>query len=337
MRATKVPVREAVGMLLPHDMTKIVPGKFKGARFRKGHRITKADIPEFLKMGKESIWALRLGKNDVHEDDAARAFAKFAGAGVGWRGPCEGKITFTAKHDGLLLIDDKAISRINRVPDVVLATRHSFVPVRAGEDVAGIRIVPLTTTKARVRRALLAGKPAPLRILPFKKLRVGLIITGSEVKKGLVRDRFRPVIENKMRAYGSRVVALVKPGDDCAKIAAAVRLLAKKCGLVIVTGGMSVDPDDVTRHAIRDAGVKITAYGVPVLPGNMLLVGRRGRVPVVGVPACGIFHMTTSFDLVLPRLLAGLAVTARDLRGLGYGGFCLHCQKCTYPRCPLGK
>ena len=337
MRATKVPVRGAVGMLLPHDMTKIVPGKFKGPRFRKGHRITKADIPELLKMGKESIWALRLGRNDVHEDDAARAFAKFAGNGVTWRGPREGKITFTAKHDGLLLVDKTAVTRINRVPDVVLATRHSFVPVQAGEDVAGIRIVPLTTTKMRVRRALLAGKPAPLRVLPFKRFSVGLVITGSEVKQGLVRDRFRPVIEKKMRAYGSRVIAVVKPGDDRAKIATAVRTLAKKCGMIIVTGGMSVDPDDVTRHAIRDAGVKITAYGVPVLPGNMLLLGRNGRVPVIGVPACGIFHMTTSFDLILPRLLAGLTVTVRDLHGLGYGGFCLHCRKCVYPCCPLGK
>lgn len=337
MRATKVPVREAVGMLLPHDMTKIVPGKFKGARFRKGHRIAKADIPELLQMGKESFWALRLGNNDVHEDDAARAFAKFTGPGVAWRGPREGKITFTAKHDGLLLVEKSSVTRINRVPDVVLATRHSYVPVQAGEEVAGIRIVPLTTTKARVRRALQAGRTAPLRVLPFKKLRVGLVITGSEVKKGLVRDRFRPVIEKKMRAFGSRVVAVVKPGDDRAAIAAAVRLLAKQCGLIIVTGGMSVDPDDVTRHGIRDAGVTVTAYGVPVLPGNMLLVGKRGRVPVIGVPACGIFHMTTSFDLILPRLLAGLAVTARDLRELGYGGFCLHCQKCIYPRCPLGK
>jgi len=127
------------------------------------------------------------------------------------------------------------------------------------------------------------------------------------------------------------------PGDDRAAIARAVRKLTGRCGLVVVTGGMSVDPDDVTRHGIRDAGVKVAAYGVPVLPGNMLLVGQRGRVPVVGVPACGIFHMTTSFDLVLPRLLAGLTVTKRELAGLGYGGFCLHCRKCRYPACPLGK
>ena len=152
-----------------------------------------------------------------------------------------------------------------------------------------------------------------------------------------MRDRFRPVIEKKMRAFGSRVIAVLKPGDDRAAIAQAVRTLANKCGMVIVTGGMSVDPDDVTRHAIRDAGVTVTAYGVPVLPGNMLLLGRRGRVPVVGVPACGIFHMTTSFDLVLPRLLAGLTVTKRDLQGMGHGGFCLHCRHCVYPRCPLGK
>ena len=335
MRATKVPVREAVGMLLPHDMTKIVPGKFKGARFRKGHQIAKTDIPELLRMGKESIWALRLGRNDVHEDDAARAFAKFAGPGVAWRGPREGKLTFSAQHDGLLLVDAVAVTKVNRVPDVVLATRHNFTPVHTGEDIAGVRIVPLATTRARIRRALAAGRI--LRILPCQILRVGLVITGSEVQKGLVRDRFRPVIEKKMRAFGSRVIAVLKPGDDRAAIAQAVRTLANKCGMVIVTGGMSVDPDDVTRHAIRDAGVTVTAYGVPVLPGNMLLLGRRGRVPVVGVPACGIFHMTTSFDLVLPRLLAGLTVTKRDLQGMGHGGVCLHCRHCVYPRCPLGK
>jgi molybdenum cofactor synthesis domain-containing protein len=337
MRLSKVALQDAVGMLLPHDITKIVPGKYKGARFRKGHVVTRADIPELLKLGKEHLWVLRLAATELHEDDAARAFAKLAGKHVGVRGPREGKLTFSAQVDGLLRVSAPAVARINRVPDVVFATRHDAVPVRAGEEVAGIRIVPLATTKARVRRALRAAAVPPLQVLPFRKLKVGLVVTGSEVAKGRIRDRFRPVIEQKMRAHGSRVTTAAVVTDDRALIAAAVRRALRRCDLVIVTGGMSVDPDDVTRHAIRDAGAKLERYGIPVLPGNMLLLAYAGKKPVVGVPACGIFHMTTSFDLVLPRLLAGLRVTSAEMQDMGYGGYCLHCRRCVYPACPLGK
>jgi len=338
MKKKKICVTEAVGTVLAHDLTEIVPGKYKGVRFRKGHIVLKKDLSVLRNIGKEHLWVLKLNPNEIHEDDAALLFRRLAGENIRAEGPREGKITFRAQRDGLLLVEEKTVHRINQIPQVVLATRHNYVPVKQDAPVGGIRIVPLAIAKKSITRVLRAVRvKKPLRLVPFNKKKIGLIITGNEIAKGRIKDRFRPVITAKLRHYGSRLQRRRVITDDAVKIAATIREFARTCNMIIITGGMSVDPDDVTRLAIRSSGAKIVSYGAPVLPGNMLLTAYRGEIPIIGVPACGIFHMTTSFDIFLPLLLADIKLTRTMIQNKGYGGFCPNCLTCRYPDCALGK
>jgi len=338
VRKRKIGIENAAGKMIPHDLTKIVPGTFKGPAFKKGHIIKKEDIPSLLKIGKEKIWVLEISKDEYHEDEAAEKFRLLAGKNVGVVGPSEGKITFFAEKDGLLLVNRKSVDRINAVKDVVLATRHSFVPVKKREEIAGIRIVPLVTKKDNAEKVLKECVGSrPFSVVPFEKKRCALIVTGSEVAKGRIKDKFRPVIEKKLKAYGSSVNFFKIITDDAEFIEKAVTEAKKKCGLIILTGGMSVDPDDVTRLAVKRAGAKVVSYGAPVLPGNMFLTAYIGEIPVMGVPACALFYKITVFDLFLPMALAGLKITKKNILSRGYGGYCAHCRVCVFPDCQFGK
>ena len=308
------------------------------APLRKGHIIKKEDIPELLKIGKENIWVLELGKNETHEQDAAFAFGKLAGRNVETTEPREGKINFIASRAGLLVVEKKAVDKINSVPDVVLATRHSFIPVKKGETLAGMRIIPLATKRKNVGAVLsLARRKKVISVLPFAKKNVGLIVTGSEVAKGLIKDKFTPIIRGKVEEYGSVLrMSKILP-DDRVRIERSISVMAKRCDILILAGGMSVDADDVTPAAIKGSGAKIVAYGTPVLPGNMFLVAYLGDVPVFGVPAAAIFYRITTLDVFFPVALAGVEITKKMIKERGYGGLCPHCPVCVYPKCAFGK
>jgi formylmethanofuran dehydrogenase subunit E len=269
------------------------------------------------------------------------AFAKrMAGPGVTYSlPPREGKITFRAEATGLLDIDLDTLLRFNMAPDVMCATRKSGMVVEGGKDLAGTRAVPLYISRESYSRALAALGTGPLlSVLPLRKARVGVLVTGTEVFKGLIQDKFVPIVTNKVEALGSEIIASRIAPDDRETIAANVReLLDLGADLIVTTAGMSVDPDDVTRPALEDCGLEDALYGMPVLPGTMTLVGTIGKTQVLGVPACALFFKTTGFDLLLPRLLAGKRLTRGDLARLGEGGFCLQCNNCTFPKCPFGK
>jgi formylmethanofuran dehydrogenase subunit E len=277
----------------------------------------------------------------VHENAAVEAFAaRIAGSGVAYDlPPAEGKINFRAATAGLLVIDQDALGRFNLSPDVMLATRKSETLVEAGTEIAGSRAIPLYISRERFSRGLTAlGEGPVLRVLPLRKARVGILVTGTEVFQGIIQDRFIPIVTNKVERLGSTVVGARIVPDDRAAIADGVRsLLDAGADLIVTTAGLSVDPDDVTRPALIDAGMTDALYGLPVLPGTMSLVGRIGRAQVLGVPACALFFKVTGFDLLLPRLLAGQTLTRRDLAAYGEGGFCLQCKSCTFPKCPFGK
>ena len=134
------------------------------------------------------------------------------------------------------------------------------------------------------------------------------------------------------------MVAVRFAPDNIETIAAEIKAcLDAGADLIVTSGGMSVDPDDVTRQGIAKAGAKEIVYGTPVLPGAMFLVGYIGEVPVLGLPACGMFHKITVFDLILPRVLCGEKITRQDVAQLGHGGLCRQCKSCTYPICGFGK
>jgi len=338
-----VPVEEAVGKKVVHDMTGIEPGESKGPISKAGETLDVGDVCRLQRIGKFNVYDEESLPGDewVHENEAVKAFAKrMAGSGISYDdNPEEGKINFFAEEAGLLSIDLEALDRFNLSPDVMLATRHDNSLMPKGKGVAGTRAIPLYISRDKFSRALTAlGEGPVLSIMPLRKAKVGILVTGTEVFKGLIEDKFIPIISSKVIKLGSEVVdTAICPDEREAITSAANKMLDAGCDLIITTAGMSVDPDDVTRAALIDAGMNEDLFGVPMLPGTMTLVGNIRSAQIIGVPACALFYKTTAFDVVLPRLLAGKTLKRKDLARLGEGGFCMTCKTCSFPKCPFGK
>lgn len=337
-----ISLEEAVGTQLAHDITEIRPGEFKGPAFRKGHNVCDEDICRLQRLGKNHLYVIDLEEDEIHENEAAAILAgALAGEGIAWENnPREGKINLHAAHDGLLQVDVQALAAFNLVDEVMCATLHSHTLVKQGELVGGTRALPLIMKRVAVERAaaIASQNGGVVAVKPLQKARAGLVVTGNEVYHGLIQDRFAPTLTGKIEALGSEVAGLSFAPDDAEAIARAIRAhLDRGCNLLLLSGGMSVDPDDVTRHGIRLAGATEMHYGAAVLPGAMFLVAYLGDVPLLGVPACALHHGATALDLVLPRILAGEHIGKAELAFLGHGGLCRDCPECSYPRCSFGK
>jgi molybdenum cofactor synthesis domain-containing protein len=341
-RLTKIPVEQAVGTRLAHDITEIRPGEYKGPSFRKGHKIAQQDLCHLMRLGKRHLYVLNLEENQVHEDEAVSELAAaLSGPGVTFGAkPKEGKLQLTAAYRGLLKINTEALVEFNLIPDVMCASLHSNVPVTQGQVVAGTRAIPLIIDRTVLDRAAgLARRESPVfSIKAYQRLRVRLIVTGNEVYDGLIEDKFEQIVRDKLETFGACLEETVILPDNRQVIADhARRFLASDTDLIITTGGMSVDPDDVTRLGICDAGVDELHYGAAVLPGAMGMLAYKEKIPIIGIPACGLYHKATVFDLLLPQLLAGENPDNRDLARLSIGGLCLDCEVCRYPACSFGK
>lgn len=339
-----VPLEQAAGRRIVHDMTRIVPGATKEAAFTRGQTITAGDICRLQQMGRHSVYVedeSNATAGWVHENAAANAFAKaMSGDGVTYDDqPREGKINFCADRDGLLAVDVHRLERFNRVNGVMCASRKNFSRVQKGEPLAGTRAIPLFLSESDFHQAMAVLSEAPLfRVLPLRKAKVGVLVTGTEIFRGLVKDGFIPIIASKLIPYDCTVVdSMMVPDDQTAIRDGISRLIASGADLLITTAGLSVDPDDVTRLGLMDAGCADIIYGAPILPGAMTLLGKIGAVQVIGVPACGLYHSVTSFDLLLPRLLANQDISRADLAACGHGAFCRNCKTCVFPKCDFGK
>jgi hypothetical protein len=339
---TSVPVEQAVGMVIPHDITEIVKDVKKGCAFKKGHIIRDEDIEHLKRLGKENIYVLSLGVDEIHENDAASMLAgALAGQNIVYSdSPEEGKITLRAGCDGLLKVDRQALFSFNMLGIVMCSTLHTNTPVKKGEIVAATRLIPLVCSREIIERAveIATENKAVVSIVSPARRKVGLVITGSEIFYGRITDRFEEVLRTKITALGSELMVVKKAPDDRDAIAAAItECISRGAELIVTSGGMSVDPDDVTKDAIILAGAVHTNYGTPVLPGAMFLCGKIGDIPVVGLPACGMYHKITVFDLLLPRILCGEEIGRQQLAELGHGGLCRNCSSCQYPVCNFGK
>ena len=337
----RIKTADAVGQVLCHDITQIIPGEFKGARFKKGHIVTAEDVPVLLSMGKENLYVFELEAGMVHENDAAeRLCALCLNEGMARGDVSEGKIELFAARDGLFRVDRERLCAVNAVDEVMIAARHGDTAVKAGDKLAGTRVIPLVIDEKRLLEAerIAGGKPL-LELLPFRLRRAGVVTTGSEVFHGRIEDKFTPVVERKLAAFGVAVTEHLTVGDGPQNIRAAIETLrGTDVDMILCTGGMSVDPDDNTPGAIKASGARIVTYGAPVLPGAMFLLGyfEDGR-PVMGLPGCVMYAGASIFDIVLPRVAAGVELTRRDFTDLGEGGLCLGCETCTYPNCGFGK
>ncbi|WBW97865.1 molybdopterin-binding protein [Oceanirhabdus sp. W0125-5] len=335
----KKPVKESIGMILCHDITQIIPGEFKGRAFKKGHVIREEDLPVLLSLGKDNIYVWENDETMTHENDAAEVLREIsAGEGLEFTEVKEGKINFISSQDGLLKVNKEMLFKFNCFDDIVLTTFHNNTPVKKGDIVAGTRIVPLIIKTDKLDEVRKNINEKIVEIKQFNKMKVAVVTTGSEVFYGRIKDSFGPIIKEKFQEYGSRVINQVKVPDNKEKIVQAInRGLESEADIVVCTGGMSVDPDDLTPSAIRECADKVIKYGAPVLPGSMLLVAYSGNKVILGLPGCVMYSKRSVFDLLLPRILAGEKLEKMDIIKLAHGGLCLNCEKCVYPKCSFGK
>lgn len=335
----KIKVEEAVGMTLCHDVTAMHDG-FKGAAFKRGHVIREEDIPKLLDYGKRTVFVWEETAGEIHEEDAARRLAAMSRAeNMTATDPSEGKILLLAQERGLFRVDTELLRQVNAIGDITISSLPDHYPVEAGARLASMRIVPLVTKQTQIEDAetLCAGKKL-FSLLPYQHKKVGVIITGSEVYHGRIQDKFEPVVRHKLAAYPAEIVGVSICDDELDMIVSAARqYLAQGADFLIFTGGMSVDPDDLTPSAIRALGANVLSHGVPAQPGNMTLVAYLGDMPILGVPGAAIHMPTTIFDVLLPQLFTGVRLTKDDLIRLGDGGLCQLCKTCHWPNCTFGR
>ncbi|WP_457680546.1 molybdopterin-binding protein [Thermovibrio sp.] len=336
----KVKVEDAVGMVLVHDITEVDPEKnFKGRAFKKGHVIREEDVEKLKKLGKEYVYALELSEDEIHEDEAAKLLADALMGENLYRDeePKEGKINIYSKAFGVVKIDAEKLFKFNMVGEPSCPTIHTNSWVKPGTKVAAVRIISLVAPRKEIEEAVEIVKGGIIRVIPFKEKRAGMIITGNEVYKGRIKDKFYDKLKPKLEFFKCKVEEKVILPDDKEKIRQKIEEFANKYDIVVLTGGTSVDPDDVSYRAIKEAGAENFIRGNPIQPGNMLTMGWVKGKPVVAVPAAALFFKATSFDIWLPRLLIGDVVTKEEVAAKGHGGLCHSCPVCVFPICPFGR
>jgi hypothetical protein len=336
----KIRSEDAVGETLCHDLTEINRDGVRSTRFRRGHVFTRDDIPALLDMGKAHIYAWDPAADEVHEEEAALELAGVIGRNINFSKPTEGKITLTAAADGLFHVNTEALHKINSVPDYTVAVRRNNITVSAGDKLGGLRIVPLVTKRENTDTAVrLAEDSFPVaEVKPFLPLKTGIIITGGEVFSGRIPDRFEPILRAKLKPFGANILGVKFAPDDTGVITEHIHhFLNLGAEVILLTGGMSVDPDDVTPTAIRRSSTEFLTYGVPMQPGNMLTLAYSGNTVLAGIPAASMKAPVTSFDIFLPRIFAGDDLRGTDFAALGAGGFCMQCDVCRYPVCNFGN
>lgn len=337
----KIRTIDAVGSILCHDMTRIVKDEIKDAVFRKGHILKEEDIPVLLSMGKDHIYVYEKQEGMIHENDAALILSSLCiNDNMVTTEVKEGKVELKAECNGFFQVDISKLNQINELEDIMIATRMGNIPVKKGDKLAGMRVIPLVIEKDKLDKAKKIGGNTPiLKLTGFKNLKAGIITTGNEVYYGRIKDTFTPVIKDKLGNMGIDVVKHLVSNDDTEKIKSHILDIKKEgVDLIICTGGMSVDPDDLTPAAIKSSGANIVTYGAPVLPGAMFLLGYfSDGTTIMGVPGCAMYKKTTIFDIMLPYVCAGIKIDKSHIAKLGYGGLCLDCDICNYPNCQFGK
>ena len=306
---------DAAGHVLCHDMTQIIPGVTKDARFRKGHVVTEEDIPVLLSIGKEHLYVWEKTDGMLHENEGAERLRKIAqNENMHPSEVKEGKIELIADVDGLFQVDVGRLYDVNSVDEIMIATRHTNVAVRKGDKLAGMRVIQLVIDEKKLEEVeKAAGKEPLLKVTPWKLKTAGVITTGSEVYKGLIKDQFTPVVEKKLEAFGIQMTKHVLCSDDMEMITQAIADMKK-------------------------SGVDMIICTAPTLPGAMLCLGYfEDGTPVVGLPGCVMYAKATVFDLILPRMAAGVRIDRKAIIRMGHGGLCLGCRECHYPVCPFGK
>ena len=335
----KIAIEDAIGMELCHDITEM-NDNFKGVAFRRGHIIRQEDVEHMRNIGKQTVFVWEKNAGEIHEDDCARRLAAMAPvSGAHYTEPAEGKVLLFADQRGLFRVNQELLKKINTIGDITICTLPDHYPVEPGARLASMRIVPLVTQEAQILEAeALCARETLLDLRPYQSKKIGVIITGSEVYTGRIPDKFGPVICVKMKRYPCQILGLTICDDDQNQIVdAAKAFLDQGANCLFFTGGMSVDPDDLTPAAIRQLGAGVISHGVPSQPGNMTLVAYLGEIPILGIPGAALKLPTTIFDVLLPQIFTGDRITKEELVQLADGGLCQMCDVCHWPNCTFGR
>ena len=324
----KINVRNAEGYELCHDITQILPGEFKGAKFLRGHIIRKEDIEVLISLGKENIFVMEeedKEKNLIHENDAAMFIVEKLNLDKEFfeiSDIREGKINITAKEDGILKIDINTLNKINKIGEIILVTKYNNSYIKKGETVAATRVIPLLIEKSQLDEMKEIVKDR--NILTFKKIdknkKLALITTGNEVYNGIIKDKSKEALLKKYKKYELNDMEQVFSPDDKDTIKKYIKMFENEKDIIMCTGGMSIDPDDVTPSAIRESNWEIVTYGTPVLPGAMFMLAYKGEKVLIGLPGGVVFSEKTVFDVLLPRILANDRITKQEIIEMGHGG-----------------
>ena len=324
----KINVRNAEGYELCHDITQILPGEFKGAKFLKGHIIRKEDIEVLISLGKENIFVMEeedKEKNLIHENDAAMFIVEKLNLDKEFfeiSDIREGKINITAKEDGILKIDINTLNKINKIGEIILVTKYNNSYIKKGETVAATRVIPLLIEKSQLDEMKEIVKNR--NVLTFKKIdknkKLALITTGNEVYNGIIKDKSKEALLKKYKKYELNDMEQVFSPDDKDTIKKYIKKFENEKDIIMCTGGMSIDPDDVTPSAIRESNWEIVTYGTPVLPGAMFMLAYKGEKVLIGLPGGVVFSEKTVFDVLLPRILANDRITKQEIIEMGHGG-----------------
>lgn len=335
-----IDTENAVGTVICHDLTQIIPGRFKGAKFKKGHVIREEDIPILLSMGKKHIYVYEDSEDMVHEDDAALILRDMCiNDYMSESEVREGKIELKSTIRGFFSVDRKRLNMLNMQNELIVATIKEGDVVE-GTRIAGMRVIPLRIEREKLEKAkkIIGDKPI-LKIHPYLIKNFGIVVTGSEVYNKLIDDKFSPVVENKLLRYGVALKKKIYCDDNKDMIVDAINDLKKdNVDMIICAGGMSVDPDDMTPSAIIDSKVNVVTYGAPCFPGAMVLLGYfDDDTPIIGLPACAMYSTSTVLDVLLPKTLAKIKWSREEIIDMGYGGLCRQCETCHFPNCTFGN
>jgi hypothetical protein len=337
----KLPIEKAVGKPLAHDITRIVPGKSKGPAFRKGHILTVDDLPILRDLGKNSVYVFDPDRGYIHEDDAARVLAKaFQREYFTLEGPSEGRVNLKAQILGLVKINLSLLTFVNQSGKIVCSTVHQNTVCSKAMTVAGTKIIPVAIEESEFRPLVeeITDRGPLLRLLPFSRKNVGVVATGAEVFSGRIKDGSLDILSPKVESLGGRIIShRICPDQEEAISEALCQMAADGSDVIITTGGLSVDADDVTLNGIIRSGATLVSYGSPILPGAMFALAYLGHTPILGAPAAIFYYKATVLDIFLPRAMAGDKITREDIISLGHGGLCPICTECVYPVCPFGK
>ena len=329
MKFGPVTTQDAEGAILAHTV------RLTDGALRKGRRLSAEDLDRLAASGIDEIVAARLEAGDCHEDRAAERLARAAdGGGMTLEPPFTGRVNFLAASNGVLVIDEASVDAANRVdPALTLATLPPFARVTRGRMVATAKVIPFAVDEDAVSRAESVARCA-LRVAPFRGRKVGLVASVLPHLKPSVMDKTRRITEARLDVFGSTLVAEQRVAHETEAVAAALTKLVRGGAEMLLVFGASaiVDRGDVIPAAIERAGGRVVHFGMPVDPGNLLLVGEIGGIPVIGAPGCARSPSENGFDWVLDRLMADLPVAAGDIAGLGVGGLLMEIGSRPQPR-----